>query len=527
MKRRTLLLLAVLLGATLASAGRLEAQVRFYFGAPQDTAIGLIPSTSMRIPVRASYMYCGGHDSTRLTLRYDPTAVTIDSVKPAAFDTAFSTSAPGSGLLSVRGSGSACGSDVELFDLYATLASATNGTFLWTSVDTLGLYNYAGNQAVALGRSSIAQVCQAAQVFGDVDGDGKINSRDALIVLSAAVGLPVNGFDLAAGDVDRDGLTNSRDALFILTWEIGLGTPSTLSIGEGAPSACPGTTAPGEAVVFKRNGAGIELLKASATTPALVPHTVPGDSAPRLASSGTQVVYECQDSVYASDAEMCSINTDGTGRRPLTPAFYYYADASVDLNPNGFRVLYQSYNSAALYLTTDTGGTSTAFAPGPTYPLFPYAAAWSRDSAHIAYTSGSFSTLYNSLAQTQPRGLWKVDTLAATFVQLDTAYTNAYAPPRWSPAGDSVAYVRTDGRIWAVPATGGVLATPLTNFQGTNSSNGVTWFDWGPQGLIFSFDATGNGSHPSLWLLPSQNAPIRRITAPATGDWQPSFRRNP
>lgn len=523
MNRRALLLVA-LLGGVLASAGALEAQTRFYFGARQDTALGLIPGKEMRVPVRGDYFCPGTGVTARLTIRYDTSVVRLTGVDAGALDTLVDTTSSSPGLFSVRGQnpGYVCASDTALFTLRVALDSAATGTFLWSSVDSL----VEGGVDVTMSqRTSIAQICRATAVYGDVDGNGRIDSRDALIVLSNAVGLPVTGFNLAAGDVDRDGLANSRDALLMLSYTIGLWVPTTLQLGEGAPVACPGTSAPGEAVVFKRNGSGIELLAANATTPTLVPRTVPADSAPRLASSGTQIIYSCQDSVYPYYTDICSINTDGTGLRRLTTAYYYTLP---DLNPNGFRFLYQyGYNGPLYWGTTSDSVRSPVYFPPASYPLYPLAAAWSRDSAHIAYTSGGFYTLINSVYSYQARGLWKADTAAApTFVQLDTAYTAAYAPPRWSPAGDSVAYVRNDGRIWAVPATGVMPAIPFTNFRGM-SGNGITSFDWGPQGLIFSLDAAGNGQHPSIWLLPNQNAPIQRITAPATGDWQPSFRRNP
>lgn len=57
---------------------------------------------------------------------------------------------------------------------------------------------------------------------GDTDGDGEINSLDALWVLLAEAGLaddvPVHG----AGDVNKDGLTNAVDALAILFFDAGL-----------------------------------------------------------------------------------------------------------------------------------------------------------------------------------------------------------------------------------------------------------------------------------------------------------------
>jgi hypothetical protein len=69
-----------------------------------------------------------------------------------------------------------------------------------------------------------AYFCPARGMYGDIDRDGNINSRDALIALSNAVGLDVSAFDITLGDVDVNGVTNARDALIILSYAVGLPT---------------------------------------------------------------------------------------------------------------------------------------------------------------------------------------------------------------------------------------------------------------------------------------------------------------
>ncbi len=69
-----------------------------------------------------------------------------------------------------------------------------------------------------------ATFCPARGMYGDIDKDGAINSRDALIALSNAVGIDVSAFDITLGDVDANGATNARDALIILTYSVGLPT---------------------------------------------------------------------------------------------------------------------------------------------------------------------------------------------------------------------------------------------------------------------------------------------------------------
>lgn len=60
-------------------------------------------------------------------------------------------------------------------------------------------------------------------LIGDVNGDGKINSSDALLVLRHSVALDsLTGVNLVASDLDLNGSVNSADALRILRISVGL-----------------------------------------------------------------------------------------------------------------------------------------------------------------------------------------------------------------------------------------------------------------------------------------------------------------
>ena len=68
---------------------------------------------------------------------------------------------------------------------------------------------------------SLSPAVFAASVKGDVDGDGKVNSSDALAVLQYAVGQKKT-IDKAKADLNGDGLINSSDALIILQICVGI-----------------------------------------------------------------------------------------------------------------------------------------------------------------------------------------------------------------------------------------------------------------------------------------------------------------
>lgn len=62
-----------------------------------------------------------------------------------------------------------------------------------------------------------------AALRGDVDGNGKVNSLDALTVLQYSVGM-LESIDEKKADVDNNGKINSTDALIILQISVGLST---------------------------------------------------------------------------------------------------------------------------------------------------------------------------------------------------------------------------------------------------------------------------------------------------------------
>ncbi len=77
----------------------------------------------------------------------------------------------------------------------------------------------------------------AQKLLGDVDANGNVNSTDALIVLSADVGLnSLTYCPMNCGDVNGDGSVNSTDALIILSFDVGI--PVSYSLGQ---PGCPAT----------------------------------------------------------------------------------------------------------------------------------------------------------------------------------------------------------------------------------------------------------------------------------------------
>jgi hypothetical protein len=75
---------------------------------------------------------------------------------------------------------------------------------------------------------------------GDMNGDGSINSTDALIILSCDAGIDVSQFcPVNCGDANGDGVVNSTDALIILSYDAGMSVP--FPVGQ---AGCPSSVTP-------------------------------------------------------------------------------------------------------------------------------------------------------------------------------------------------------------------------------------------------------------------------------------------
>ena len=524
MKRGTLLL-GLLLSATLGvSTAGAQGPVVFYFGAQGDTAAGAPPGTETRIAVRSinpwyyySYYYYSVTKAT-LTFVYDTAKVQVLGVATSSGTGLYNITgtAAGPGTFTVSATGDAVGPDVELYGLRVKLKpGVADGSYLWIRSDSAALcyssyycsyYGTYWRPAV----SRIGQVCHATELWGDVDANLQVDSRDALITLSAAVGLPVSGFNLSQGDVDHDGLTNSRDALLMLSYAIALNVGGS-RVGVGVPDVCPGLAPPGETVVFNRNvggSGGLYRLASAGGAPVQLTSLVT-DQWPRLNSAGSFVVFQCD---AAGTPLVCRTNSDGSNRATLlasNPLGAYPNGTQPDWSPSGAYILYDTRGGFGVGRMDSTGANQV-----PVYSsgMFGAAIAWSRNDSIYALSNPSHYGLYAiQIGNPLP------SPLDANFGLITYA-----APIRWSPDGTAIAAINySGGGILTLPAAGG---TSVPAF----APSGIAAFDWGPQGVIFS--APDVAGVQSLWMLRGGfGGPVVRLTSPGSGgaDDQPSFRRNP
>jgi hypothetical protein len=116
------------------------------------------------------------------------------------------------------------------------------GIASWTG--TISDTSKASTNTVTMPASAHSAGVNYLRLLGDVNKDGKVDSTDALIVLSADAAIPTTQFcPMNYGDVNGDGLVNSTDALIILSYDAAMSVPFPL--GQPRPEPVLSTQPPG------------------------------------------------------------------------------------------------------------------------------------------------------------------------------------------------------------------------------------------------------------------------------------------
>ena len=204
--------------------------------------VGLDSGQQALVPVVIDLRGLGGVDlgAYQLQVTWNPAVIRYIRTTPGDFGApTINESAATSGSLTLAGAGTAGRSG--LFSVahitFEMLVSSGSSPVTILSPELTENVTFASIPVVAAPGS----VCTSAGAYGDVNGDGNILSNDALLVVTAAVGLSIAPYTLASADVDADGDADTRDALIILSSAVGLPTTG-FRVGQSS-GGCSGSPA--------------------------------------------------------------------------------------------------------------------------------------------------------------------------------------------------------------------------------------------------------------------------------------------
>jgi len=534
MMRRVLAVLAFLAAA--CGAGRVASAQSSYgmglrlTGVNADTVFGATAGGEVDVVVGAYDYSSQGIASFNLALHFDPARVEFLSAAALCPDSATYPLTATTFAAGVRLAAAGCrATPTTLLDVARVrlrlLAGAVDGSVLYLRADSVT--DYLGGNRLLDSWDAAAQVCHATGVWGDIDSDGAVNSRDALIALSHAVGLPSGGFDLTRGDVDYDKIVSSRDALYMLTASIG-GYVGGSRTGRATIDRCAPDAAIGRQLYFVRgnttpgtiaNGSGLAFRAAGDTA-----YTLVGDSAvgngpsewrPRIAPDGS-VLFICYAGAYPYPYyNICRSDANGANLRVLTGDGYYYR--SPDWSPDGTRIV--AVQSNQLVVMDSNGANLTVLSGSPSSVT---SVSWRpvAGSTRIAYTTNGDSIMWRAVDTTGSDELLRYVPAASVY---------EYSMIEWSPAGDSLAFdvyhYSSSYRhsTWVGAPTPGF--TPRPRFGLSLTSGNTSAPAWTDLGQLFGYYEGYPLYKFRLFFLRADGAPFQLMRRDQRDHYVPGMRR--
>ncbi len=509
--RRTALLsvaLALALGGPTASAQ----SVSFYHPT-SDSALVILTGDTGTVYLRVTGA-TAGVSAYRVTIFLDDSRVTLAAADSFAYTQLdVPTITPGSGQVTVEASGTGYNyTDVYLAKLtFAMAAGAQEGTLLSLRVDSLASTTSA--DLLPSHRTGVFDVCQAVQRWGDFDDTRTITSRDALIAVTHAVGLPVGGFDVSVGDVDQDGLTTTRDALLLLTYAVQDYISSYYRVGKNRANRCaPLALMPGDAAFWRstqlwRVPAGDTVAAFTGVTSSYA-SGYPGSWAP----DGSRIIFSEYLSTIGAYG-FVAVSPDGASRDTVAVPGYYGGDFSPAWSPDGTRIAFVSSRAGSSYYSVflaDADGQSPLRLTDTLTVDSNSRLDWSPDGSRIAFRA------YNQGACCTHK-LWRINADGTGLAEVYPG-SSGQQPlnPVWSPAGDSLAYDHSSNIIYRVAASGDSVGGRASRLSGAHD-----FPSWLPAGIVFRGVQVNYGM-----FLVTPGGRHFRITDGTSSDNRVTVRRN-
>lgn len=499
-----------------------------------------LPDTIFTIPIGATGTLplfvgnnCGtGIASYNVTLFFDAPRVSVTAVDTVPGYSGpvptLDTSVPGQATISASG-GTVSYCPMGLAEVTFSLAD-TAGAGTLVSMRINALNDLTGGNLLPSHTTELLDVWQAINLWGDVDSSFTVTSRDALIALTAAVGLPTTGYDIAVGDVDADGQVTSRDALFMLSYAVGY-TSGYGRTGVPIPNhGAPLYPAPNDFAFFR--GSTVETVLAGDTTvtPVVTQSNFYPTYGTKWSPDGSTLLATMYTSTYYYEVVAIDVAT-GTIDSALT------ANSGLDIggvfSPDGSRVAFVSSRVTPTPVFTmpfSDGAAATAVTSNTNFPNFGLSSSGSGYSSldwdSIAGGAGNSYIIFPADTLNGNWGLYAVNPDSFAANPAAEVFPNSQQKivryPVWKPTGDSVLF-RSDsagGRLYKVGAPTGATTTVLASyFYGT-----LDWPAWTSAGIWFRRSAS-RYPYGYNYYLQQPNGRIRRVLRGTNSDQGMGVRR--
>ena len=333
-------------------------------------------------------------------------------------------------------------------------------------------------------------------VLGDVNGDGQVNSADALLLMAHVTDTSVQLPSPSLGDVNGDGQVNLADALLLTAY---VANPADPSVPAGIGKAVSGSVGIGKAVSSSSDGDWVVGATRRLTTDSA------DDYQPAWSPDGQHIAF-----VYRRDGnrEIYVMGSDGTNRRRLTT--HSESDVVPAWSPDGQHIAFASNrdgNSEIYVMGSD--GTNlrrlTNHEGGAGRP------AWSPDGQHIAFHSNRDGN----------GDIYVMDADGTNLRRL-TNHAARDRHPAWSPDGQHIAFNSERDGNWEIY----VMGSDGTNLRRlTNHAADDTYPSWSPDGRHIAFESRRDGDD-EIYVMGSDGTNLRRLTNHAARDRYPAWSPN-